>query len=59
MVLPQVADGGMSSSVMVAVNILNKQSWTAEKEWSLGLGKVLTTPNFRYYEKFHQVSELE
>jgi len=38
MVRPQVADGGTASSVTVAANIWNKQSWTAEKAWSLGLG---------------------
>ena len=59
MVSPQVADGGTASSVTVAANILNKKSWTAEKEWSLGLGKVLTNPNFRYYETFHKVSDWE
>jgi len=57
MVRPQGTDGGTASSVPVAANILNKQSWTADKVWSLGLGKVLTTPNFRYYETFHKASD--
>jgi len=40
MVRPQVADGGTASNRRVAVNILNKQLWTA-KGWSssLGVGK--------------------
>jgi len=59
MVHPQGADVGTASSVSVAANILNKQSWTADKEWSLGPGKVLTTHDFRYYETFHKGSDLE
>jgi len=59
MVRPQGADGGTASSLSVAANILKKQSWTSDKEWSLGLGKVLTTPNFRYHETFHKASDLE
>jgi hypothetical protein len=33
----------------VAVNILNKQSWTADKRWSssLGVGVVLTNPHHK------------
>ena len=59
MVRPQGADLATASSVSVAANILNKQSWTADKEWSLGLGKVLTNTKFRYYETFHKVLNLE
>jgi len=59
MVRFQVANGKTASSVMVAASIWNKQSWTSDKVWSLGLGKVLTIPNFRYYEIFHTASDLE
>jgi hypothetical protein len=39
MARPQVADGGDGLQVRrVAVNILNKQSWTADKGWSFSLG---------------------
>ena len=44
---PQVVDGGRPPIWRVAVNILNKQSWTTDKcgppAW--GLGVVLTTPH--------------
>jgi hypothetical protein len=45
---PQVADGGNGLQIWrVAANILNKQSWIADKGWSssLGLGVGLTTPH--------------
>jgi hypothetical protein len=41
MVWPQVVDGGYGLQIWrIAVNILNKQSWTAERGWpsSLGVG---------------------
>jgi hypothetical protein len=39
MARPQVADGGNSLQIWnVAVNILNKQSRTADKGWSSSLG---------------------
>ena len=47
MARPQVADRGTASDRGVATNILNKQSWTADKGWSSsfgGLDEVLTTP---------------
>jgi hypothetical protein len=48
----------------VAVNILNKQLWTAEKGWSssFGLGMGLTTPhhkNVTCYEMFQSTSDLD
>jgi hypothetical protein len=39
---PRVADGGENLKIWrVAANILNKQSWTADKGWysSLGVGR--------------------
>jgi hypothetical protein len=47
MARPQVADGGDSLQFWrVAANILNKQSWTADKGWSssLGVGRGGLTP---------------
>ena len=46
-----------------AVNILNKQSRTADKGWfpALGLGEVLTTPRrkqLRCCKTFHKASDL-
>jgi hypothetical protein len=39
MARPQVADGGNGLQIWrVAANILNKQSRTADKEWSSSLG---------------------
>jgi hypothetical protein len=39
MALPQVADGGEGPQIWsISVNILNKQSRTADKEWSSSLG---------------------
>jgi len=40
----QVAGGGMASNMEVATNILNKQSWAANKGWSfrLEVGQMLT-----------------
>ena len=36
---PWVADGGVGLQIWrLAVNILNKQSWTADQEWSSSLG---------------------
>jgi hypothetical protein len=50
---PQVANGGMAG----AANMLNKQSWTAEKGgpavW--GWGRVLTTPHLKKVRSCHQV----
>ncbi|KAJ4427699.1 hypothetical protein ANN_25351 [Periplaneta americana] len=46
MARPQIADRGDGLQICrVAVNILNKQSWTADEGWSssLGLGEGLTT----------------
>ena len=49
MVCPQVADGGTASNMEGAMNILNKQSRTADKggppAW--GLGEVLTTAHHK------------
>ena len=46
---PQVADGRTASNMegRIAVNVLNKQSRTADKGWApaWGLGEVLTTPH--------------
>ena len=37
--VPWVADGGVGLQVWrLAANILNKQSWTADQEWSSSLG---------------------
>ena len=37
--VPWVADGGVDLQVWkLAANILNKQSWTADQEWSSSLG---------------------
>jgi hypothetical protein len=44
---PRVADEGDGHQIWrVAANVLNKQSWTADKGWSssLGVGEGLTTP---------------
>jgi hypothetical protein len=49
---PQVADGGAGLQIRRAsTNILNKQSWTAEKEWasSLEVGGVLTIPHLKIH----------
>ncbi|KAJ4428435.1 hypothetical protein ANN_24472 [Periplaneta americana] len=48
MARPQVADRGDGLRIWrVAVNILNKQSWTADKGWSssLGLGRRANNPS--------------
>jgi hypothetical protein len=55
MARPQVADGGDGIQIWrVAMNILNKQSRTADKEclpaWGLGVG--LTTPRRKMYACF-------
>ena len=37
--VPWVADGGVGLQIWrIAANILNKQSWTADQEWSSSLG---------------------
>ena len=37
--VPWVADGGVGHQIWrLAANILNKQSWTADQEWSSSLG---------------------
>ena len=37
--VPWVADGGVGLQIWrLAANILNKQSWTADQEWSSSLG---------------------
>ena len=37
--IPWVADGGVGLQIWrLAANILNKQSWTADQEWSSSLG---------------------
>ena len=64
MVRPQVAGGGTASNVEIAVNILNKQLWTASKGWSsdLGLGEVVTVPHHKKwpcYEMDTCASELD
>jgi hypothetical protein len=53
MVHPQVADGGDGLQIWrVAVNILNKQSCTADRGWSsslgFGRGGGLTTPTIKH-----------
>jgi hypothetical protein len=62
MVCLQTADGGESLEIWrAAANILNKQSQTAEKEWSSssGVGQMPTTPHHKkkpaYYETLHRV----
>jgi hypothetical protein len=48
MARPQVVDGGDGLQIWrVTANILNKQTWMADKGWSssLGLGVWLTTPH--------------
>jgi hypothetical protein len=56
---PDIGGGGL------AVNILNKQSWTAEKGWSssLGLGMGLTIPHHKkkviYCKIFQSTSDLD
>jgi hypothetical protein len=56
MARPQVADRGNALKVWrVAENILNKQSWTADKGWPSSLGvepltiknKLVTKPNMK------------
>jgi hypothetical protein len=47
MVHPQVADGGDSLQIWrLAANILNKQSWAADRWWSssFGVGRGANTP---------------
>ena len=37
--VPRVADGGVGLQIWrLVANILNKQSWTADQEWSFSLG---------------------
>jgi hypothetical protein len=61
---PRVADAEDGLQIcMVAVNIIIKQSWTAEKVWSLswGFGVRLKTHDHKKracYEMLHSVSEL-
>jgi len=43
MVNPQVMDGRDGFVLRVAINTLNKQSWTANKRWCWGLGTGPTT----------------
>jgi hypothetical protein len=53
-------DGGDSLHICrVAVNILNKQSQTADKGWSssLGLGKGLTTPHCKKKSLLQNVTQ--
>ena len=48
MARPQVADRGDGLQIWrVAANILNKQSWTADKGWSssLGVGRRANNPS--------------
>jgi hypothetical protein len=65
MVCPQVVDGGDGLQIWrIAVNILNKQSQTANRWWSssLGLGKGLTTPHHKKpacYEMSQWASDLD
>jgi hypothetical protein len=37
-IFPWVADRRMASRYRIAVNILNKQLWTNDKEWSSSIG---------------------
>jgi hypothetical protein len=57
MARPQIADGGDGLQIWrVAANILNKQSRTANKAWSSGLGvglKLLTVKN-NFVTKCHK-----
>jgi hypothetical protein len=58
MARPQVADGGDVLQIwMVAVNILNKQSRTADKGWSSSLGVGLTTPHRKKYTCYERSQE--
>jgi hypothetical protein len=56
MVHPQDADGAGLHIWRVAGNILNKQSWTADKGWScsLNIGRVLTERK-KHCTKCHRV----
>ena len=47
MARPHVADGGTTSNMGIAANILNEESPTADKGFSssLGLGEMLKTPH--------------
>jgi hypothetical protein len=59
---PQVPDGEESLHVRtVAVNILNKQSHTADKGWSssYGVGWGLTTPHHKKICMLHRTSDLD
>jgi hypothetical protein len=62
MACPQVADGGNGPQIWrIAANILNKQSQTADKGWSSGLGVGLTTPHHKIlpcYENSQETSEM-
>jgi hypothetical protein len=53
MACPQVADGGDGLQIWkVAANILNKQSWTADKGWSSSFGVGREANNSPYKYKF-------
>jgi hypothetical protein len=47
MMLPQVMNGDSLQIWMVAVNVLNKQSWTSSKGWLWELGMVLTSSHHK------------
>ena len=63
--VPWVGDGGVSLQIWrLAGNILNKQSWTADQEWSssLGFGVRLTTSHCKNHlrsETSHRASKLD
>jgi len=63
MACPQVAVGGEGLQIWrVAANILNKQSWRANKGWFSSLGVGLTIPHCRKvmcYEMFQSTSDLD
>jgi len=62
---PFVLDGRDSLQIWrVPANILNKQSWTADREWtsSFGVRWRLTTPHIKEpacYEVLHRSSDLD
>ena len=64
MARPQVVDGGTASSTEGSCEYINKQWWTADKEWSSSfrLGEVPTSSdrkNVSSYESFKKESICE
>jgi hypothetical protein len=63
MMCPQVADGDSLQIRMVAANILNKQSWTADRGWpsSFGVERGANNPHCKIicYKMFYRASDLD